>query len=333
MADKTGYNQFSEPKYSKEEILTLTKTCKNRTDFRNMALCDMAIREGILEECLVIVDKNKEKLKDDKKKKVDDIIHTIRSLSDFKRLHPKLHYFTKHHYPEAFKKIIRQKFSTQQIICKKILESLIGVSCIYNDRSTLGGKELDILFPSQKIACEYNSFFWHEHRSDDDQLKSEECKRLGIYLIIIKEPYLNAYNTIANSIEGIKNQMINHLEEINKHTSEIKTDTNIREIEIDRDNLLDESYSRVDIDHIVNHCNRYSEVKTKHNKIWQYLLRNNLLHILDPVKKRDYIYMNKSETLNHVIENFPTYTDFVQHKIYQLVRKRGFLQDVKDLYS
>lgn len=337
MGNKKGYNQYSGPKYNKNQILELVKNICGRKKFRKSGLREMAIREGVIEECHRIVDKNQQDYKKNitiqKRNEIDNVIPNIRSKSDFKLKYPKLHYYAKHYYKEAFDKIIPQKYSTQQLICKKILESIIGTSCVYNDRSTLDGKELDILFPLQKIACEYNSFFWHEHRSDDDKIKALECEKLGLYLIVVKEPHLNAYNTISNSIEGIKKQIISHLDEINKHTSDIKNESDIKEIEIIADDLLEKSYSQVDIEYIVNHCNRYSEVKTKYNKIWQYLLRNKLLNVLDPIKKRDYIYMDKSETLKYVKENFLSYTDFVQHKIYQLVRKRGFLQDVKNLYS
>jgi hypothetical protein len=336
MANKTGYNQHSGPKYNKKQILKLVENIQGRKKFRKSGLRDMAIREGILEECHRIVDKNQQdyeqRVSEQKRNEIDKILPTIKSKSDFRLKYPKLCYYARYHYKEVFDQIISQKYSTQQLICKVILENLIGASCVYNNRSTLNGKELDIIFPLQKIACEYNSFFWHEHRSNDDKIKALECEKLGIYLIVVKEPHLNAYNTISNSIEGIKNQIISHLDEINKHTLDIKTKNDVKEIQIIGDNLLEGSYSQVDIDYIVNHCNRYSEVKTKHNKIWQYLLRNKLLHVLDPVKKRDYIYMDKSEILKYVEENFLTYTDFVQHKSYQLVRTRGFLQDVKNLY-
>lgn len=37
--------------------------------------------------------------------------------------------------------------------------------------------------------------------------------------------------------------------------------------------------------------------------------------------------------LEYIKSNFCSYTDFANHKIYQLARKRGYLDDVKDLYE
>ena len=56
-----------------------------------------------------------------------------------------------------------------------------GLNVIHNDRKTLGGKELDIYFPDLKLAIEYDGRHWHS--KEDDELKNELCKELGIKLI------------------------------------------------------------------------------------------------------------------------------------------------------
>ena len=79
--------------------------------------------------------------------------------------------------------------------------------------------------------------------------------------------------------------------------------------------------------------NLYLRVKTKYNKIWQYLLRNKLLHLLNPVKKRDYIHMSNNDFINWAHKNFKSYTEFSNHKSYQLALKRKVKNKIKLLFD
>ena len=56
---------------------------------------------------------------------------------------------------------------------------------IFNDRTILSGKELDIYIPELKIAVEYDGVYWHN--GVNNYFKYEECKKQGIRLIHIIE--------------------------------------------------------------------------------------------------------------------------------------------------
>ena len=271
--------------------------------------------------------------KEEKINYIKNNIHKYKSISHFLDKNKKFHYFYYKHKEEIgdFKKIFgSRRSSTQQLICKKILESLLNDNCLYNTRKILENKiELDLYFEKYKIALEYNGYFWHNKTKEKDLKKYNSCKEKGILFILIKENHLNELKTIDQSIVEIKKQLKKYLKKINKFTNLNITNQQIDDIIIDDTDLLYETYSEKDIHYILNECRRYSEIKTKYNKIWQFLLRNKKLHILDPVKKRDYIYMNKQDFINYILKKYDNYTYFIKNKIYQLARKRNYLSSIK----
>jgi hypothetical protein len=46
-----------------------------------------------------------------------------------------------------------------------------------NNRSILGGKEIDLLLPEHNIGIEYNGLFWHSERVHKDPSRSSYCVR------------------------------------------------------------------------------------------------------------------------------------------------------------
>lgn len=335
---RTKFNQYTGLKYSKEDLITLAKMMKSRSEFHDKGFYTCSKKIGCEKECLEIIDTNVNLLKITEVLKIKEQIKLEAlkcfSKTQFRELHPKLYYMDNINKWGIINNIIpAQKFSTHQYICKYILEALLKTTAIYNDRTILSGKELDIFFPSFNIACEYNSFYWHINKQINDSYKQKHCKEKNIYLIEIIEPTKNEYIDLDNAINKIKKQLELHLENISNIVGFIITPDDLYNIIVDKTSIFYNTFNMKDIDYIVNNCNRYSEIKTKYNKIWQYLSRHKLLSILDPVKKRDYIYMNKDEMVEYIKNTFPLYTNFVKHKIYQLVRKRGYLDDVKSLYS
>lgn len=86
---------------------------------------------------------------------------------------------------------------------------------ISNDRTqilnTITGKylELDIYIPELQKAIEYNGTYWHSfpEKIQRDRFKIEECKRLGIELLIIEEQnYMNSKQTELNKIRDFINE-------------------------------------------------------------------------------------------------------------------------------
>lgn len=73
------------------------------------------------------------------------------------------------------------------MICKYIFDTLIDDECEYNSRRIIKPYELDIYYPSYKLAIEYNGKLWHKNENDNTNLKIKMCNNLNIHLIIIKE--------------------------------------------------------------------------------------------------------------------------------------------------
>jgi hypothetical protein len=275
-------------------------------------------------------------LKNDKKEKLEYIknnIHKYKSISHFLQKNKKFHYFYYKHKTEIgdFKNIFgTRRSSIQQLICKKILETILNDKCLYNTRKILKDKtELDVFSEKYKIALEYNGYYWHKNSNLKDKTKRKLCEENNILFILIKENSLNELKSINDSILKIKKQFKKYIKKINEFTNLNITKKTIDAIIIEDKDLLYETYSQKDIDYILNECCRYSEIKVKYNKIWQFLLRNKKLYLLNPIKERDYIYMNKEKFINYVLNKYNSYTDFIKNKIYQLARKREYLSEIK----
>lgn len=66
----------------------------------------------------------------------------------------------------------------------------LGFKVETNDRKLLGGMEIDIYLPTEKIAFEFNGIFWHDERNkpkDYHQGKSIKCIENGVRLVHIFE--------------------------------------------------------------------------------------------------------------------------------------------------
>ena len=71
----------------------------------------------------------------------------------------------------------------------------LGINIVENDRTQiinpLSGHnlELDIWIPSMKKAIEYNGIYWHSFpdRQKLDKIKKDQCKKLGIDLLIVHD--------------------------------------------------------------------------------------------------------------------------------------------------
>ena len=49
------------------------------------------------------------------------------------------------------------------------------------------GYELDVYIPSKKVAIEYDGYFWHKNKTQEDLEKNRKCKKDGITLYRIRE--------------------------------------------------------------------------------------------------------------------------------------------------
>lgn len=67
----------------------------------------------------------------------------------------------------------------------------LGVECVFNDRSIIKPRELDIYIPSHNLAIEYCGVYWHSEQQGKDRQyhksKMDQCNAHGIQLITMFE--------------------------------------------------------------------------------------------------------------------------------------------------
>lgn len=99
-----------------------------------------------------------------------------------------------------------QSVSAAERQIRSIVESL-NIEYVSNDRSVLGGKELDIWIPSRNLAIEYCGLYWHSESFRDRGYhldKLERCASLGIRLLtIFEDEWVNHENIVRRKIEHI----------------------------------------------------------------------------------------------------------------------------------
>lgn len=80
---------------------------------------------------------------------------------------------------------------------------------IKNDRTVLGGKELDIYIPTKKVAIEFDGLKWHSEwfaKKDRNYhlSKTIECEKQGIRLVhIFEDEYLNHKDIVISKLKHI----------------------------------------------------------------------------------------------------------------------------------
>lgn len=327
--------------YTKEVIFNECSQLRGRNEFyKKTGLKRAAIRFDVLNECFNIIDNNvKVKsniVKEEFENKFENAIKQCKTITEFRRKFPEFVWYLNKNLAKHKHRFINQKFSTPQLVCKIILESILNERGRYNCRTALDNKkELDIFFSKYKLACEYNSYFWHSSLTvqHTDNVKADLCVQKGITLITIKEPYKNAYVCFETYVNEIKSQIKNLLSIINSVANKNITESDVDGVVVSHNEILNQCYNHKDIEYIVTKCNSYAEVRHKYNKIWQYLLKNKLLHVLDPVKRRDHRHMSLEEYKAYICRECATYSLFLKHKTYPFAYRRGYTRDIKQMLT
>ena len=117
--------------------------------------------------------------------------------------------------------VIRHSTSKVEKEIRNFLSSITNEKIIYNDRTILNKKELDIYIPSRNLAIEINGVYWHSEEYGKDQSyhlsKTTECEEKNIHLLhiydtewndpitsnIIKSKLRHLFN-LSNRIHGRK---------------------------------------------------------------------------------------------------------------------------------
>ena len=219
--------------------------------------------------------------------------------------------------------MVKGSYSTPQLICKHIMEKLLGMKCLYNTRAIITPYELDIYFPEFKLAIEYNGRKWHlkDITIERDNIKKEICDKNDITLIIIEE------NNRNYEID-VKNQLINNLEIINNITNNCFTELDVNNI--DCLNVFEDILKTKNIDEIkrkIAECSSVKEFREKHNKEYGFLRRNKKLDLLKDIRLS---VEHSEEELLKICKEITDYSYFLKNYsyIHQWFHKRGLLEKV-----
>ena len=95
--------------------------------------------------------------------------------------------------------------SSYEISIRNYLDT-IGVEYVYSNKSIIAPYEIDIYFPTSKIALEINGVYWHSevYKSNDyHKMKTNICKDLGIRLIhIYEDDIVNRFDIVKRIIKN-----------------------------------------------------------------------------------------------------------------------------------
>lgn len=222
--------------------------------------------------------------------------------------------------------MIKQNYSTPQLILKYLILKIIDNNILYNDRKIIKPYEIDIYLPKYKLAFEYDGKRWHNN-NDKDIIKNNLCIKKDIFLIRIKE---NSRNYILD----IKNQLINNIDIINNWCN-----LNIKKQDILSINK-NEIYKNIN-KYILNDDNIYNIVKKYHNyfdfiknepNLYVKLIRNNCLDKYTSKLKRS----RKKWTMESIkieISKYKTLKDFTKksNPCYQYVKRHELDFLIKEL--
>jgi len=318
-----------------KKVINRLKECKNRKEYYKTGLSTMVKYykiQHIGNEILSKIDQQNHEIFINNFNKA---VKNCKSITELRTKYPQYVWYINNNIETVKKNFIRQKYSTPQLICKNILEQLFQLKCEYNTRKVLKSRrELDIYFPSLKIACEYNSFFWHNkpYIKISDKEKDNECKNRGIYLMRINEEQLNNHNNFDSAVRDIKIQIKNKLKDIIKFCNISFVDADIQNIEVKYENIMNNCFNIQLINDYKKECKTYAEFRKKYNSIYQQLLKNKQLNLLDDLKNRDHRHMSKSDYILYITNSCSNYSDFLKHKSYSYAYARGYSKEIKSMF-
>ena len=100
--------------------------------------------------------------------------------------------------------------SGMEVQLRDWIRSIYDGNIVFNDRSIISPKEIDIFLPDEKIGIEFNGLYWHSEESKDNDyhfLKHKDCWDKEIDLIQVWEDDWKYKNEIVKSI--IYNKILN----------------------------------------------------------------------------------------------------------------------------
>jgi hypothetical protein len=217
--------------------------------------------------------------------------------------------------------MISGAYSTPQLICKKIMEELLGLKCLYNTKRIITPYELDVYFEEFKLAIEYNGNGWHESEEvlQRDKIKKQLCAERGITLIHILE-------NSRDYEKDVKAQLISNLPIINLSTNNNFLESDI--INIVCSGIFEDILKTRDLNEIkrkVKECSSISEFQKKYISEYNFLRKNKKLELLDEIRT---IEKYSDEELLERCKKISDYSEFLRDysNLYSRCHKKGLLE-------
>lgn len=231
--------------------------------------------------------------------------------------------------------MIPARISFGQKICEQLFNQIFNIKGIYNDRSTIKPLELDICYPSYKVAIEFNGKNWHQMQQVqiNDTLKRNKCSELGIKLFIIHE----SSKTHNNQIHTIKEQIINLLPEINPFLEKSLNMEDIQNLKTD----VTVIYGIASIDHFKRVIAKYSSLKDfslLEPGVYDTIRKIKRMDLLEHFRERKYPYkwrnMTDDEILQLAKSNISDIKTLYKYDTFRtILRRRKLIEKFKALYQ
>lgn len=199
--------------------------------------------------------------------------------------------------------MVPMNFSTPQLILRDILDSVLGIKSRYNDRDTIKPYEIDVYYPTLKLAFEYQGKYWHRNDvNNNDSLKKELILNMGITPIYIYE-YGRDYES------DLKHQLIKHLPIINSVLGR-----EIREIAISDykvSNIYKDLYDLEDLIVVAKGFTTLSEFRNSERTVYRKLTKmGKIREATSHMKNRRLKVKLSDDGLISVIDQYDNLTDF-----------------------
>lgn len=279
---------------------------------------------------------------------ISELLQTAKKCNSrfqFQLQYPK-HYQVSAYYDildEACYHMLPVKFSIPQMICKDILDNILDETCIYNDCNIIYPQEIDVYYPSFKLAFEYDGIFHkdqsrpeYEPNKQREIQKNKVCEERGIFLFRIEQTENNRKNYSLIEKE-IKDQIINFLPQINKITSKNITPEDVSGHIVN----INKFYDMYNLDTIKELSMKYDTIKdftSNHQGLYGMLQKIKRLDILEHLrgKKRGFFWASRPEEqiLQYIKDNFSSSKEaFKCDRIRRMVSRKKLRQKVIDLYG
>jgi hypothetical protein len=225
---------------------------------------------------------------------------------------------------KLFEHMVDVSFSTPQLMCKLILETLLEKKCLYNTRQIIKPYELDIYFEEYKLAIEYNGHYWHQRKDaiERDKIKQDACNKQNITLVNLNMKSRNWEN-------DVKQQIITNLYIINNVTGKNITPENV--LSIDCKEIYKNLPPILNLESVkekISLCKSVREFNDKFQKEYKYLLKSKQLFLLDNLRKVKRYPQTKEEIIE-LCKKINSYNEFVSKhiRVYNLCIKLNVLKE------